>query len=495
MALNYIPAPGDKDSPAYLTPDYNAMLPELKIVRDVDAGYKRMQEQSRVYLPQHPAERGDDYLIRLNRPSFFNGFTRTHRGLTGMVFRTEPVLGEDVKPRIAEIWENIDNQGTHGNVFLKNVFDDALVAGHAAILVDAPVVEEPSIRTRADEQRQGIRPYWVHVRKDDITNWRTVVVKGELKLDMVVIREIVDEPDGEFGIEQFRQYRVLRRNDGAPTFELWREVGGRPAKYQEARAITNVTEIPLIPVYSGYVGFFLSRPPLIDLAHSNILHYQMNSDMLHAAHIANVPILFGKGFPTDTVEIGPNSGIFIPAGGPDVDAKWLETTGAGIGLTRQILQDIEAQMAVLGLNMLKRETRAAETAEAKRLDKSEQDSALASAARSLQDAAELALQMTAEFMKEPTGGSISVNTDFMPEGMSPQMIAEYRNLVAANQLSLETMWAILEEGGALPDDFDPDVEKEQIEAGSMAFVPPQLLERDEEAEDEEEEDEDEGEEE
>ena len=489
MAISNIPAPEEKNRPSYLSPAYRAMHPELQIVRDVDGGYLRMREKATLYLPQHPRERNDDYQIRLKRPVFFNGFTRTHIGLTGMVFRIEPTLAEDVPKPIMELWENIDNQGTHGNVFLKGVFDDGIVTGHGAILVDVPTVDNPkAIRTKADELKAGVRPYWLYVPKDDILNIRTTIENGQIKLTLAVIREIVEEIDGSFGTEQFLQYRVLRRENGKVTFELWRNIEGREIIYQPARVITNVTEIPLIPFYTGKTGFFSSRPPLIDLAHANILHYQTSSDMHHAAHIANVPLLFTKGFAPGSIETGPNSALCVPQGGPDIDAKWLETTGAGIGLTRQILQDIEAHMAVLGLNMLVRETRAAETAEAKRLDKSEQDSALASAARSLQDAAEQALIFTAQFMRLPQGGSISVNRDFLLEPMTPQLMAEYRNMVAANQLSLDTMWAILEENGALPDDFDPDIEKEQIEAGSMAFMPPQLVvdDEDEDEEDEEE---------
>ena len=35
-------------------------------------------------------------------------------------------------------------------------------------------------------------------------------------------------------------------------------------------------------------------------------------------------------------------------------------------------------------------------------------------------------------------------------------------------VSLETLWAILQEGGKLPDGFDPEVEKDRIEA----VIPP-----------------------
>jgi hypothetical protein len=485
-----IPMPDEKDKPSYVCAAYKEMAPALEIVRDIDGGWLTMRNKGRTYLRQYPREGGEDYAIRLNRPVFFNGFSRTHIGLTGMVFRIEPLLGEDVPNPIVDLWENIDNQGTHGNVFLKEAFDDVLVAGHGFILIDHPTIDDPTPkspdnpegRTKRDDLDEGARPYWVYVKKENVRNWQTVVENGQIKLDLVVIWETVEEKDGAFGSKETQQYRVLRRNGGAPTFELWQKIEGRDVITQAAQPITNVTEIPLVPIYTNRTGFLRSYPPLFDLAQLVWDHYELSSDMRNNVHTANVPLLLCKGIPASSIEIGPHSALCIPDKDAAIDVKWLETAGHAIGQTRDILQDTKADMAVVGLNMLVRETRAAETAEAKRLDKSEQDSALASAARSLQDATEEALRFTAQFMRVPEGGSIAVNQDFMLDPMTPQLMAEYRNLVAGNQLSLETMWAILEENGALPDDFDPDVEKEQIEAGSMAFMPPQLVEKEEEDE-------------
>jgi hypothetical protein len=120
-----------------------------------------------------------------------------------------------------------------------------------------------------------------------------------------------------------------------------------------------------------------ARPPLLDLANINLLHYQMWSDLAHAAHIANVPFLFGGGFDADELEVGPNR-AFIVKGAKRDEAwlQWLETTGASLGSTRAILADLEEQMAHLGLGMLQRKSRAAETAQKASLDRKDQESTL-----------------------------------------------------------------------------------------------------------------------
>jgi hypothetical protein len=92
----------------------------------------------------------NEYSVRLQRAAFFNVFRHTITGLAGFVFRIPPTLDEDVPVVIAGkesedegtetegIWENIDNAGTHGDVFARDLLVDAMIAGHAAILVEYP---------------------------------------------------------------------------------------------------------------------------------------------------------------------------------------------------------------------------------------------------------------------------------------------------------------------------------------------------------------------
>ena len=483
----------NEDRPDIRSPIVEAMMGDLEIVRDVAKGFGGVSSQSRnytsvtlgklgfgrQYLPRHPKETGDNYYIRLARPTFFNAFLRTLDGLVGMVFRRNPVLGEDVPKQIVEHWENIDNAGTHADVFLKQVFHDAMEAGHAFVLIDYPKVANPETVTVAEEKELGLRPYWVHVRAEDVFSFVTMQVASRTVLEEVVIRQRTYERDGRFGqklVTRFRVYtREIIRQDGQEpqlgvTYHVW-QVGddGVPFPTEEKGVLGGMTAIPLVPVYGRKAGYFQSRPPLMDLAWLNILHYQTNSDFHHASHLGCVPMLVTIGASVDgEIEIGPNTSIALPEG---ADAKWVETSGAALGHTRQILQDIEGQQAVMGLSLLARETRQAETAEAKRLDKSEKDSALTSAARSLEDAVELALQFHAQFLGIRDGGSVSVNRDFEQQQMSSAKIDAIGRLVQAGDLSPETLWqTLIEKGGVLPDDFDPEVERDRIAQAQLIAV-------------------------
>lgn len=464
-------------------PDYQMSVvidqaEELTIARDCEAGSRKIKQRRRAYLPQHPKEKQENYDIRLNRPSFFNSYARTTGGLTGMVFRRNPVLNDDVPEQMVEDWENIDYAGTHGDVFAKEVCHDMLVAGHAGILVDFPVVDRRL--SRAQEARLGIRPFWVHVKKEDILSWRLRIVNGRVVLTQLVLREFVEQPTGAFGSETVERYRVLRKAidntdtlEGPVTFEVWEQRDGKTVKTGLAGEIRGVDRIPFVDLYANKIGFLESKPPLIDLAYLALRYYQTNSDMLHAAHIANVPIPVLRGVAVDQdFEFGPNTALNIadPAG----DAHWMETTGAAIGQTKDLLDDMRTEMAVLGLGILERRPATGETATAKRIDRSEKDSQLSSAARSLEDGLERAFAFHAQFLgvadKNGDGGSIMLNKDFLELNLTPEQIRVYIDAVEKGALSIQTLWSILQEGNALPANFNQDEELARLAASVQSVV-------------------------
>jgi len=223
----------------------------------------------------------------------------------------------------------------------------------------------------------------------------------------------------------------------------------------------NQTEIPVSVCYGKRTGFMVSRPPLKDLADLNLLHYETNSDYHHAAHIANVPVPVVTGVSDDEkLVIGPNAALMLPEG---ADAKYLETQGTALGHTRQMLQDIEANMATLGLNFLSRDPRSAETATAKKIGKSESDSALTSIARSCEDAVEEALQFHANYLKEKTGGSVEINKDYIDQRLDPAEFAEITRMRELGEISRETYWSLLFAGEMLPPDFNADDEQMKLD--------------------------------
>jgi hypothetical protein len=440
----------------------------LELVRDLAAGAERVRGRATVYLPRAPGEEPANYTDRLNRSVYHNFFGRTTEGLTGLVFRKDPEMGDDVPPKIRDHWENIDNAGTHGDVFVRDLFEDALTAGHAAILVEYPNTGGQVLSLKAESP---LRPYWVHVYKDNIVSWRTDIEAGAQVLTQLVLLERTMVPNGEYGEREQVRYRVFRRENGVVAFQLLEVTKNNTVMVVDEGPITNQTEIPIAEVAtSGRYGLFESIPPLLDLAYLNVAHYQQWSDYATSIHMTCVPILFMAGvMPTEQdgkqVVVGPNAAVRSQ----DTNAKvsYVSHDGGALDACKAALDDLKADMGTLGLAMLAPQKRTAETAEAKRLDKSTADSALAVAARGLQDAVERALQFHANYMRMDSGGSVEINRDFEGLLMEAPVMQAYAALVNAGFPEMAVL-EMLQRGGRIPEDTDLEELHLEMLAGQQA---------------------------
>jgi hypothetical protein len=396
----------DGNSPSTQSPTVQSWQRELYLCRTLYGGWECVRRERDNLLPTHPAEDPGDYAIRVGRPTFYNAFGRTVRALAGTVFKSPPTP-QGIPSEILTLYEDdIDLQGTDGPAFLLHTFTDSLISGLAGIFVDMPA--NTGGQTLLEAQQLDLRPFWVMVRKDDIVSFRVDVVNGKSVLGQLVLKDRVEYQSGKFGVKVEDRYKVYRRTETAVTFETWEQVKGKWTA-TEPGTFRGVTEIPFAPIYTARVDYMDATPPLIDLANLNLLHYQVNSDLHHAAHIANVPVLVTVGAPDEPIQIGPNRALQLPA---DASARWMETTGASIAQTRNILADIEEQMSNLGLGMLQRKSRAAETAQKASLDRQEQDSTLAAIVSDLENGIELALFYTSQFLGLDTWGRLEFSRDF-----------------------------------------------------------------------------------
>lgn len=469
----------EPDSPAFVGSNYVNSLTAWKMSRDLMRGTPAIRDGAEDYIPRSEAEDEADWETRVARTEVHPMFKITVKGLTGLVMRKDVQLKEDVPPEIVSHAENIDGQGTAFAVFCKRVLEDGLQTGLCGILVDCkpspPPVDGKRV-TQFEEAAAGVRPYWVHYAVENILSMRVATDHtGFLVLTQIVLHECIESPVGEFGYRDLHQYRVFRRDLKQPageqvTWQLYQLDPDATVKDKNAiksvgnrEPVRNVNAIPFAFVYIGEkTAPGRALPPLEDLMYTNIAHTQVRSDRRNALHVASVPILVfqGASLPKTVNEadgteseqkIGPNDAVETPADG---EVYYAETSGNALGASREELKDLEAIAATQGLAMLTNETRMAETEEAKKIDKAQQDATLGSAARALEDAIEVCLAFHAQYMKKDSGGSALVNKDFMNLAMDATMITALSSLVAADQLDLETMWDLLIKGGVLPDDFD-----------------------------------------
>jgi hypothetical protein len=108
----------------------------------------------------------------------------------------------------------------------------------------------------------------------------------------------------------------------------------------------------------------------------------------------------------------------------------------------------------------------AETAEAKRIDRSQGDSTMMVIAQNVQDMIDNCLQYHAQYLGQAAAaGSCFVNRDFIGARLEPQEIQSLLQLYTAGTITQETLLRQLSDGEVLGDDFNVD---EELEATSNA---------------------------
>jgi hypothetical protein len=459
----------DDDMPSTMSAAAKRQMPALERSRDLCGGTEYLRNATTEYLPKAPGEESEHYANRLARSVFFNAYRRSIEGLTGLVFRKNIRLGDDVPAQIVAHWENIDNAGTHGDVFCRDLLAEDLAAGHTAILVEFPKTAGDQ---SADEELAGdLRPYWVPIEKGNIMSWRTAVESSRTVLVQLVLREKVTVPRGAFGTEDIEVYRVFMRGPvidqtgetrNAVRWALIRENANKSVTVLDQGTYPTQDEIPVAEIISsGRRGMFESDPPLNDLGFLNIAHYQMWSDYNWSIHKTCVPFVFGAGIDNRDAQtgkqrpiaIGANTAILMP--NADASMSYVSHSGEALGEVKQALDDLKSDMGALGLSMLAPQIRSAETAEAKRLDKATSDSALSVTARGLQDGIERALGFHARYLGLDDGGSVEVNRDFEGIVMDAPVMSAFAQLVQAG-FPPRSVLEQLQAGGRINENADLD---------------------------------------
>jgi len=420
-----------------------------------------MRSKHRKYLMQEPRELDESYDNRLARSVCPPYFLRLERMLAGMLTR-KPVRLSDTGNNLREQLFDVDLQGNDLNVWTYETARKMIRYGHIGVLVDAPATGNNG------------RPYWVTYTPRDILGWRTEMIDGEMQFSQLRLLEKVSEPDGQYGEKIVEQVRLL--TPGA--FEIHRKAKtGKFVKVDEGTM--PVDRIPFSVAYSNRVNLLESRPPMADIAELNLKAYQIQSDLDNQLHISAVPMLAFYGFPQNAEEVsaGPGEAIAFPADGR---AEYIEPDGKSYDAQFRRLDRLESQINELGLAAVLGQKLSAETAEAKRIDRSQGDSTMMVVAQQMQDMIDNCLLFHSQYINSDAG-SCFVNRDFLSQRLEPQEIQALLTLYTSGSITQKTLLDQLTEGEVLGDEFDVEEEIEATQSGGMVEMtqPRQEAEQDE----------------
>jgi hypothetical protein len=424
-----------------------AQEPHWPLIEDLIGGTYQMRSRHRKYLAQEPRELDESFDNRLSRSVCPPYFIRLEKLLAGMLVR-KPVRLNDTSDDIRLHMFDVDLEGNDLNVWTYETARKMIRYGHVGVLVDAPAAG------------QSGRPYWITYTPRQILGWRTEMSEGKLKLTQLRLLEKVFEPEGLYGEKIVEQVRLL--TPGA--YEIHRK--GKNNEYVKFDEGTmSLTEIPFAVAYANKINFLESRPPMADIAELNLKSYQLQSDLSNQLHISSVPMLAFFGFPQNSEEVsaGPGEAIAFPAEGR---AEYIEPNGNSFNAQFEQIDRVEKQINELGLASILGQKLSAETAESKKIDRSQGDSTMMVIAQQMQDMIDNCLQFHGQYLGSDAG-SCFVNRDFVAQRLEPQEIQSLLQLYTAGTITQETLLTQLHEGEILGDEFDVEEEIEATESGGL----------------------------
>jgi len=424
-----------------------AQEPHWILIEDLMQGTYGMRRKHRRYLPQEPRELDESYDNRLARSVVPPYYQRLERMLAGMLTR-KPVRLTDTSDTIREQLFDVDLQGNDLNVWTYETARKLIRYGHVGTLVDAP--------------SDGGRPYWCTYTPRQILGWRIEQRDGAQQLVQLRLMESVVVPDGLYGEKAIEQVRVLTPGQ----FQIHQRQDDGEFKVTD-EGTTSLDVIPFSVAYGNRHGFMESRPPMEDIAELNLKTYQVQSDLDNQLHISAVPMLAFFGFPTAAEEVsaGPGEAIAFPAEGR---AEYIEPQGRSFEAQFRRLEQLATQINKLGLSAVLGQKLSAETAEAKRIDRSQGDSTMMVIAQNVQDMIDNCLQFHAQFLgQNEAAGSCLVNRDFVGSRLEPQEIQSLLALYTAGTITQETLLQQLADGEILGDDFNVEEELDATSNGGL----------------------------
>lgn len=469
---------------------YSNAAPMWAKSRKVIAGQSAVHKAGEAFLPKLSGEKDAAYAARLARALFFNATSRTVYALAGMLFRKPPVL--KVSPGAEKMLADVTQTGKSIKDLAKLAAVEALSIGRFGLLVDYPRAAAPGITVR-DAERAGLRPKMATYPAEAIYNWRRTLVNNKFVLSLVVLQEWAEEtdPDDEFKPICREQFRVLDLDpreliEGAPN-PLFGKYRQRVFKANDKGQFEREPQEEFYPQMAGQamdeITFVVvgvdttepevEEPPLADLVHANISHFQTTADVEHGAHKTALPQPWGTGIQYEPGMDDRGATLTPPSfviGGdeiwlaPDLGAKFgmLEYTGQGLEALEARLLRKEAYMAVLGARMLEDQKKGVETVEVASLHRSGEQATLASQGDTLDAGIATALAWFDKWAGGSGEVTFQTNREFLPAGLSPQAITALVASWQAGALSELELFEALQRGGVVREDKEFELHDTEI---------------------------------
>tara|TARA_R110000803_G_scaffold95395_5_gene163415 strand:+ start:14502 stop:15923 length:1422 start_codon:yes stop_codon:yes gene_type:complete len=369
--------------------------------------------------------------------AYFEDVTgRTVQGLLGLIY-SKPAKAE-FPTEIEYLIENADGKGTPLRELSKAGCEEAHASDWSGYLTARPSTPEGA--SEKDVETNNLRPKLLHYKFESIINWNYEVVNNVEKLSLLILKEAVTKQDG-FKVEVEAQYRVLQIIKGVYHQAVYNEDCELIAPSKPVIVNGNNSDtIPFFWVKAPCTG----SAPIVGLVDANFQQYKLYADYGGKLHHSSFVIYTETG-----AEAGANivmgNGVKWTNRNPEAKFGVLQPDGNSDG-HRLALQDISETMASQGAEQLRPRASGAESAEAKSLDKVAQNSTTSDIATTVSEAITKASDFASKWMGGNGGVIYSLNTDYNPTGINPQLLATVFAIYQSGSMPTEDFFTFLQRG-------------------------------------------------
>jgi hypothetical protein len=459
-------------------PEYVKQAPAWKMMRDLAGGQRAVHAAAEAYLPRLTEEGDKPYAARLARTPFYNATWRTIEALVGMLFRKAPAI--EHSPAITEMLKDVTKGGKPFDLFAEEVAIEYETVFKVGVLTDYPATSTAGMSVKQAESL-NVRPHLAMYKAEDIINWGWSWINNRNTLSLVVLEESAIVGGDVFSPTYETRWRVL------DLFSIEGVHVYRQRVYRKDKATAEfILMDERVPLMNGapmkeitFEIFGDGLPPLEDLGHINVSHFQSTADLEHGAHMTALPQPWATGLSdsfdpitgqkvTQTFHIG--GGNLWTFADPSSQVGMLEYSGQGLGALENRLTSKEKQMAVLGARMIEAQKSGVESAETAGIHRSGEQSTLQAQAARLSLGFSRVLSWFEQWAGGPGNVVVNLNRDFMPANLSAQDVTALVQAWQAGAISKEALFLKFQKGGVVGDGTDFETEETKIES-----APPVLL--------------------
>lgn len=457
--------------------DYAEAFPAWQKVRDFVAGGERVKPYVQG-LPGHDTATASAYR---KRAYYLPAIARSIDAFTGLIMNPEPVI--QAPETMAPYLKDVSYDGEPANRMIGRTVRETVEIGRCAVVVDYPKTESDKQLSVAEAEAQGLRAYARFYAAEDVLDWRMSSRGGERILSFLKLRESHEEAkDGdEWSMTTIEQIRVLDLvgNEGALTYRQrlyrkgetkdakgavtgeWLQVGADIFPMANGKRLDEIPAVVFNP--DSLDAGEIDSPPVLEMV--EIADSFLNNSALREWALLWVgnptPVFRGLRLADgETVKLGSSQGIAVDAEG---GAEMLFLPADGVGAIRQAMEDKRRDMAAVGARLLADETGAQIARDTAIIQRAGEHSVLANIATTVADGWRRVLGYLAMWANIAGEINVSLNTDFLPQGMTPGELGELITAVQSGQLSSRDLFALLQKRSVIRADKSYDEHLDEVD--------------------------------